>query len=41
MKQTSTEELAVMMDTFRSLRASDLARSIADEQYAWSWARER
>jgi homogentisate 1,2-dioxygenase len=41
MEQTSTEELAVMMDTFRSLRASDLARSIADEQYAWSWARER
>jgi len=41
LEQTRTEELAVMMDTFRSLRASDLARSIADDQYAWSWARER
>jgi homogentisate 1,2-dioxygenase len=40
MEQTRTEELAVMMDTFRSLRASDLARSIADDRYAWSWARE-
>jgi homogentisate 1,2-dioxygenase len=40
MEQTRTEELAVMMDTFRSLRASDLARSIADDDYAWSWARE-
>jgi homogentisate 1,2-dioxygenase len=40
MEQTRTEELAVMMDTFRSLHASDLARSVADENYAWSWARE-
>jgi homogentisate 1,2-dioxygenase len=41
MDQTATAEVAVMMDTFRSLEASDLARSIADDQYAWTWARER
>ena len=40
MDQTATAELAVMMDTFRSLGASDLARSIEDEQYPWTWARE-
>ena len=39
MEQTSTEEL----DFFCSLSVvyppRDLARSIAEEQYAWSWAR--
>ncbi|HEY2813026.1 MAG TPA: cupin domain-containing protein [Acidimicrobiales bacterium] len=38
--KTDTDELAVMMDTFRSLGASDVARSIADERYAWTWARD-
>jgi homogentisate 1,2-dioxygenase len=33
-----TEEVAVMVDTFRPLLISDDARSIADPQYPWTWA---
>jgi homogentisate 1,2-dioxygenase len=40
MDQTATGELAVMMDTFRSLGVSDVGRSVEDEQYPWTWARE-
>jgi homogentisate 1,2-dioxygenase len=34
-----TEEVAVMIDTFRPLRVTDDARSISDPDYPWSWAR--
>jgi len=34
-----TEELAVMVDTFRPLLVSDGWRACEDEAYAWSWAR--
>ncbi len=34
-----TEETAVMIDTFSPLLVSDTARSIADPDYPWSWAR--
>jgi homogentisate 1,2-dioxygenase len=34
-----TEEVAVMVDTFRPLLVSDDARSVADPQYPWTWAR--
>ena len=33
-----TEELAVMLDTFRPLGLTDVARSISDPAYPWSWA---
>ncbi len=33
-----TEEVAVMVDTFRPLGVSTLARSIAAEDYPWTWA---
>jgi len=36
-----TEELAVMVDTFRPLRISAAARQIEDDGYAWTWARPR
>ena len=32
-----TEELAVMVDTFRPLRATRYAREMEDENYAYSW----
>ncbi len=32
-----TEELAVMWDTFRPLRLTELARSLDDPSYAYSW----
>jgi homogentisate 1,2-dioxygenase len=34
-----TDEVAVMVDTFRPLGLTDLARSIADPDYPWTWAR--
>jgi homogentisate 1,2-dioxygenase len=34
-----TEEVAVMIDTFRPLLVSDDARSVADADYPWTWAR--
>ncbi len=34
-----TEELAVMLDTFRPLLVSDAARSVSDPAYPWTWAR--
>ncbi|HEV3225815.1 MAG TPA: homogentisate 1,2-dioxygenase [Acidimicrobiales bacterium] len=37
--QDRTDELAVMIDTFRPLRLSEAARSISADDYAWSWAR--
>jgi homogentisate 1,2-dioxygenase len=35
--KTSTEELAVMMDTFHPLRATQAAQAIEDQQYPFSW----
>ena len=32
-----TEELAVMWDTFRPLRLTELARALDDPAYAYSW----
>src|SRR5687768_11932845 len=32
-----TEELAVMVDTFRPLRMTKQARELEDEAYVWSW----
>jgi len=34
----STEELAVMVDTFRPLDVSDAARSVVDPAYPWTWS---
>jgi homogentisate 1,2-dioxygenase len=34
-----TEEVAVMVDTFRPLRLGEAALDVADPDYAWSWAR--
>lgn len=36
-----TEELAVMVDTFRRLGLSEAARQIADDAYPWSWSGRR
>lgn len=33
-----TDELAVMIDTFRPLRLSEAARDVEDPAYAWTWA---
>lgn len=33
----STDELAIMVDTFRPLELGSAALDIADDQYAWSW----
>lgn len=35
----STDELAVMLDTFRPLAIAKPAREILDESYAWSWSK--
>ena len=35
----STDELAVMVDTFRPLLLADGARECEDPEYPWSWAR--
>jgi homogentisate 1,2-dioxygenase len=34
-----TEEVAVMLDTFQPLGVTDAARSVSDDNYAWSWSR--
>ena len=39
--QDHTNELAVMIDTFRPLKLSEAARSISADDYAWSWAEPR
>jgi homogentisate 1,2-dioxygenase len=36
-----TEELAVMVDTFRPLRMTKYAHALEDEGYAYSWLPER
>ena len=38
--QASTEEIAVMIDTFAPLGVTDIARSVSAPEYPWSWARE-
>jgi homogentisate 1,2-dioxygenase len=35
----STDELAVMIDTFRPLRLTAAASAIEDAAYAWTWSR--
>jgi homogentisate 1,2-dioxygenase len=35
-----TNELAVMVDTFKPLRIGEAARSVEDPDYAWTWARK-
>jgi homogentisate 1,2-dioxygenase len=37
--RTSTDETAVMIDTFRPLRLAAQAATAEDPEYAWSWAR--
>jgi homogentisate 1,2-dioxygenase len=37
--KAGTEELAVMLDTFRPLHLGPAARKVEDPDYAWSWAR--
>jgi homogentisate 1,2-dioxygenase len=37
--RTTTDETAVMIDTFRPLLLSDRAAVAEDPEYAWSWAR--
>jgi homogentisate 1,2-dioxygenase len=39
MDAVRTEETAVMIDTFEPLLVSDAARSVAADDYPWSWAR--
>jgi homogentisate 1,2-dioxygenase len=39
MDAVRTDETAVMIDTFEPLLVSDRARSVAAEDYPWSWAR--
>jgi homogentisate 1,2-dioxygenase len=34
-----TDELAVMVDTFRPLQIAPSGREVEDEGYAWTWAR--
>jgi homogentisate 1,2-dioxygenase len=36
--QVRTEELAVMVDTFRPLQLAAAAEAVEDPQYPWSWA---
>jgi homogentisate 1,2-dioxygenase len=38
MKEDRTNEVAVMIDTFRPLKLSETARSISADDYPWSWA---
>ena len=35
-----TEEVAVMLDTFRPLRLGRAALEVSDDHYPWSWARQ-
>jgi homogentisate 1,2-dioxygenase len=37
--RTRTEELAVMVDTFRPLQLTAAADRVEDPEYAWTWAR--
>jgi homogentisate 1,2-dioxygenase len=37
MGKEATEELAVMMDTFRPLKLTTAARAYEDERYPFSW----
>ena len=37
--QERTNELAVMLDTFRPLQLGDAALAVSDDAYPWSWAR--
>jgi homogentisate 1,2-dioxygenase len=37
--RTTTDETAVMIDTFRPLLLAPRASSAEDPEYAWSWAR--
>jgi homogentisate 1,2-dioxygenase len=37
--QPGTDELAVMVDTFRPLRLAPAATGVEDTEYAWTWAR--
>ena len=41
MPKDRTEEVAVMLDTFRPLGLSEAARSVSDPDYPWTWARRR
>jgi homogentisate 1,2-dioxygenase len=36
----ATDELAVMVDTFRPLDLGDAALACDDADYPWSWARQ-
>jgi homogentisate 1,2-dioxygenase len=37
--KTTTDETAVMVDTFRPLQLGPAARQVEDPEYAWSWSR--
>lgn len=37
--QRSTEEVAVMLDTFAPLHVTDAARAVSDEHYPFTWSR--
>jgi homogentisate 1,2-dioxygenase len=37
--KTTTDETAVMIDTFRPLHLGPAARQAEDPEYAWTWAR--
>ncbi len=37
--ETSTDETAVMIDTFRPLQLAEASRRAEDPEYAWSWAK--
>jgi homogentisate 1,2-dioxygenase len=39
MPKDRTEEVAVMLDTFRPLGLTEAARSASDPDYAWTWAK--
>jgi len=39
--KSGTEELAVMLDTFRPLSLAPAAFKVEDPEYAWSWSRRR
>jgi homogentisate 1,2-dioxygenase len=39
LRVAGTNEVAVMIDTFRPLRIGEAASSVEDTEYAWSWAR--
>ena len=38
MPKDRTEEVAVMLDTFRPLGLSDAARAVSADDYPWTWA---